>query len=171
MLDQVRINSKPMIYDSGSTENKRVINYWPPLICSYVPILRLSCSWAYPAGPSFYPSPVLGYNAGPERDGSLLITVRTPPQQWPPILEGVVATLLYSHPNGHFLIGDRASPRELHYAWVSSPYWTSEGRCWKALHRTASSAVLHAGDAENGRFGQPGHPVVNVTWYEANAYC
>jgi hypothetical protein len=39
MLDQVRIDSKPMMSDSNPTENKRVINYWPPLICCYVPIL------------------------------------------------------------------------------------------------------------------------------------
>jgi hypothetical protein len=36
MLDQVRINSEPMIYDSSPTENKRVINYWLPLICSFL---------------------------------------------------------------------------------------------------------------------------------------
>ncbi len=147
---------------------------------------------AYSTGDLFYPVPVLGYNAGPERDGSLLVTVRPPPDR-PPIIDGGSPFVFI--PSGHFLLGDRASPREIHYAWVSgfflAPFevtnaefrqflgegyandgnWTEAGRLWKESHPTESTAALRPGDTEYGRFGQPGHPVVNVTWYEANAYC
>jgi len=150
----------------------------------------------FPAGGVFYPIPILGYNAGPERDGSLLVTVRTPPKQGPPVLEGT-SPFLYI-PSGHFLMGDRASPRELHYAWATgffiAPFeatnaefrrflnegyandvnWTAEGRRWKSAHpsaSSASSASLRPGDPEFRRFGQAAQPVTNVTWYEANAYC
>ncbi|MBZ5580979.1 MAG: formylglycine-generating enzyme family protein [Acidobacteriia bacterium] len=141
----------------------------------------------------FYSVPILGYNAGPERDGSLLVTVRPLPEQRPPILEG--ASQFVFIPGGHFLLGDRASPREIHYVWVTgffmAPFettnaefqqflnggyaddgnWTEDGRRWRTSHRTGTTAALRPGDAEYGRFGKPGHPVVNVTWYEANAYC
>ncbi len=148
---------------------------------------------SHPRGDLFYPVPVLGYNAGPERDGSLLVTVRPPPEQRPPAVEGALPFVYI--PSSHFLIGDRASPRESHYVWVTgffmAPFevtnaefrrfldegfaddrnWTEAGRKWKASHRTESTALLRPGDNEYGRFGQPGHPVVNVTWHEANAYC
>ncbi|HEX8984369.1 MAG TPA: SUMF1/EgtB/PvdO family nonheme iron enzyme [Bryobacteraceae bacterium] len=147
----------------------------------------------YSAGAMLYPVPILGYSAGPERDGSLLVTVRAAPDRRPPVLEG--ASQFVFIPSGHFLIGDRTSPRELHYVWVTgffmAPFettnaqfrqflnegyrddadWTEEGRRWKASHRTESTAGLRPGAPEYGRFGQPGQPVVNVTWYEANAYC
>ncbi len=147
----------------------------------------------HPNGTLLYPVPVLGYNGGPERDGSLLITVRPPPEQRPPVLDG--ASQLVFIPSGHFLMGDRNNPRELQYAWVTGFFmalfettnaefrqflndgylddanWSEKGKRWKVSHRTASSASLRSGDAEYGRFGQPGNPVVNVTWFEANAYC
>lgn len=147
----------------------------------------------HPNGILLYPVPILGYNRGPERDGSLVVTVRPPPSQLPPVLDGSSEFVFI--PGGHFLIGDRSSSRELHYVWVTgffiAPFettnaefrqflnegygddgnWTEQGRRWRISHRTASSAALGLRDAEYVRFGQPNQPVVNVTWYEANAYC
>ena len=144
-------------------------------------------------GDLLYPIPVLGYNAGPEPDGALLVTVRPPPARRPPIIEGGAPFIFI--PGGHFLMGDRASPREIHYVWVTgffiAPFettnaefrqfiseghandgnWTEDGRRWKASHPSESTALLRPGEREYIRFGQAGHPVVNVTWYEANAYC
>ena len=147
----------------------------------------------HPKGVLLYPVPILGYNRGPERDGSLVVTVRPPPLQLPPVLDG--SSQFVFIPGGHFLIGDRSSPREVHYVWVTGFFiaqfettnaefrqflnegygddanWTEEGRRWRTSPRMASSASLGIRDPEYMRFGQPDQPVVNVTWYEANAYC
>ncbi len=144
------------------------------------------------AGDLLYPIPVLGYGTGPERDGSFLVTIRPSPERRPPTVGAPPFVFI---PSGHFLMGDRTSPREIHYVWVTgffmAPFevtvaefrrfldegyaddrnWTEDGRRWRSSHRTESTARLRPGDREYGRFGQPGHPVVNVTWYEANAYC
>ena len=47
---------------------------------------------------------------------------------------------------------------------------TKEGKRWKASHRSENSAGLRPDDAEYARFGQHDQPVINVTWYETNAY-
>jgi formylglycine-generating enzyme required for sulfatase activity len=142
-----------------------------------------------------YPVPVLGYRLGPDRDGSFVVTVRPRPRGDPPRprpdSEGFVRI-----PSGHFLIGDRETPREPHYVWVPEFYmaafevtnsefrdflrdpngyaadehWTEPGRIWKQRAKSQTSALLHPGDAEYTRFGQGDEPVTSITWFEAVAY-
>jgi formylglycine-generating enzyme required for sulfatase activity len=140
-----------------------------------------------------YPIPILGYRAGPDRDGSFIVTVRPAPDSNPPSGAAPFAFI----PNGHFLIGDRANPRETHYVWIpaffirafettndefrdfltdpsglaSDANWTEAGRSWKTHERSEASALLRPRDAEYRRFGQPDQPVTSVTWFEAVAYC
>lgn len=143
-----------------------------------------------------YPIPILGYQLGPDRDGSFVITVRPQPDSEPPPPLPDAPGFAFI-PSGHFLMGDRANPRETHYVWVpaffirnfettnaefrdfvadpsgfaSDANWTEAGRAWKSGNRSESSAGLRPGDAEYGRFGQPDQPVTSVTWFEAMAYC
>lgn len=140
-----------------------------------------------------YPVPILGYRSGPDRDGSFVVTVRPAPDSDPPFGAAPFAYV----PSGHFLIGDRANPRETHYVWVpaffirafettndefrdfladpsglaSDANWTEAGRVWKAHEHSEASALFRPGDAEYRRFGQPDQPVTSVTWFEAAAYC
>jgi formylglycine-generating enzyme required for sulfatase activity len=143
-----------------------------------------------------YPVPLLGYRLGPDRDGAFLVSVRPTPSSSPPAPMSGSAGFAFI-PSGHFLIGDRANPREPHYVWLpayfvrvfettnaefrafladpsgfaSSANWTAAGREWKARERSEASALLKSSDAEYRRFGQPDQPVTSVTWFEAAAYC
>jgi formylglycine-generating enzyme required for sulfatase activity len=100
-------------------------------------------------------------------------------------------------PSGHFLFGDQLRVQEPHYIWLGSFYinpfevtnaefreflidphgysdnanWTEGGRKWKSANVSHSTAELKPTDADFVRFGQPGQPVVQVNWFEANAYC
>jgi formylglycine-generating enzyme required for sulfatase activity len=142
---------------------------------------------------SFCPAPVLGFRSGPDPDGSLTVTVRSPPVKIPRHLGSPDFVYISG---GQALIGDRMSPRELHYVFVSAFFaspcevtneefrqftadpggygddsnWTGEGKAWKAASHSQASARLTAGDADFGRFGRPELPVVKVNWFEANAY-
>jgi len=138
-----------------------------------------------------YPAPINGYKSGPDKDGSLTITIRSP-KNAPPITGEYVLI-----PSGSFLLGDRINPQEPHYVWLTSFYigrfevtnaefrmfiddpngyedpanWTDAGRIWKNQNTIRASAILGPQDIEYHRFGEPDKPVTNVSWYEAAAYC
>lgn len=144
----------------------------------------------------FYPVPVTAYRGGPDKDGTFGITIRPPEADFP---HGLLPDLPdYEFiPSGHFLFGDRQRPQEPHYVWLGSFYmnpfevtnaefreflidprgyeaesnWTEAGRKWKAEHRSNATALLTPADDDYRRFGQPDLPVVQVNWFEANAFC
>jgi formylglycine-generating enzyme required for sulfatase activity len=142
-----------------------------------------------------YPAPVLGYRQGPDREGSFVITVRPRVQRDPPLPRPESAGFVRI-PSGHFLIGDRETPREPHYVWIpefymavfettnaefrdflqdpngyaSDVHWTSQGREWKLRAKSQSSALLRPAAADYARFGQGDQPVTSTTWFEAVAY-
>jgi formylglycine-generating enzyme required for sulfatase activity len=143
-----------------------------------------------------YPLPILGYRLGPDRDGAFVVTVRPAPVSDPPAPRPGSPPYAFV-PGGHFLIGDRANPREIHYVWVPAFFiavfettnrefrdflddragfpadvnWTQAGRAWKSINRSEASSLLRPGDTDYRRFGQPDQPVTSVTWFEAVAYC
>lgn len=137
----------------------------------------------------YYPVPVLGFRAGPDRDGTLAITVRPAPSDYLPDFAYI--------PSGYVLLGDSANPQEPHYVWVSAyaianfevtnsqfrefladpmgfarpENWTEQGREWKLSNHSEASALMPPAAPDFGRFAQPEQPVTRVTWFEANAYC
>lgn len=144
----------------------------------------------------FIPIALSGYHRGPDADGSFNVTVRPLPRQFPPRLSQNLPEFVYI-PSGNFLFGDRFNPREPHYVWVSgffvAPFevtngefrqflrdpngfvadsnWTEEGRRWRDLNQSHSSALLTSTDADFSRFGRDDQPLTWVTWYEAIAFC
>jgi formylglycine-generating enzyme required for sulfatase activity len=149
-----------------------------------------------PAGEVYYPAPITGYRTGPEKDGSLAITIRAAPRESPPRLLPDLDDFVYI-PSGPFLLGDRLNPGEPHYIWLSGFYisrfevtnaefrefwndaggyrddanWTPSGKAWKHLNQCEATALLKPSDPEYRRFGQPDQPVVLVNWFHANAFC
>jgi formylglycine-generating enzyme required for sulfatase activity len=144
---------------------------------------------------SFYPVPIVRYRSGPDKEGAFDVTIRPLPQSPPRLLSNLPEFAVI--PSGHFLFGDRLRPSEPHYVWLTAYYispfevtnaefkefyddpagyqndanWTEAGKKWKATNRSHATVLLIAADADFKRFGQLDQPVVNVNWFEANAFC
>lgn len=144
----------------------------------------------------FLPAPMIGYRAGPDEEGSFIISIRPAPKEFPPRLFNSSSAFLFI-PGGNFLLGDRQNPRETHYVWLTgyfvypfeitnaefraflndpegygnSANWCVNGKRWKSLNASRTTAKLKSTDTEYSRFGQDDQPVTWVNWFEANAYC
>lgn len=144
----------------------------------------------------FYPIPLVGYHSGPDKEGTFGITVRLPGSDSPHgLLPGLPDYAFV--PSGNFLFGDHLRVQEPHYVWLASFYinpfevsnaefreflidprgyqdgtnWTAAGQKWKAANTSHVTALLKPTDDDYRRFGQPDLPVVQVNWFEANAFC
>lgn len=143
-----------------------------------------------------YPIPIVGYRGGPDKEGVFTVTIRSPLNESPPRLLSDLADFVYI-PSGHFLFGDHLRVQEPHYVWLvgffinafevtnaefreflidphgysNNDNWTDAGRKWKAGNASHSTALLKPTDDDFKRFGQSDQPVVNVNWFEANAFC
>jgi len=144
----------------------------------------------------YYPVPIVAFRGGPDESGAIVVTVRSRAPESPPRLLSSSPEFA-EIPSGHSLIGDRLNQRDPHYVWLTGFYidrfevtneefkkfmedddgyasdanWTEAGKRWKHSNSTKATARLKAADGDFKRFGQPDQPVVQVNWYEANAFC
>ena len=145
---------------------------------------------------TFYPVPIISYRGGPDKDGAVTVTIRPWQSQSPPRLRPNLPEFAFI-PSGHFLFGDHLRPSEPHYVWLTAYFmsvfevtneefkefiddpdgyrndvnWTEAGKKWRATHVSHATTLLTRADADFKRFGQSDQPVVQVTWFEANAFC
>jgi formylglycine-generating enzyme required for sulfatase activity len=145
---------------------------------------------------SYYPVSIFSYRGGPDKQGAFTVTIRALPAQSPPRLRDNLPEFAFI-PSGHFLFGDHLRPSEPHYVWLTaffiSPFevtnaefkdfiddpagyrndsnWTEAGKQWQATNQSHATALLTNADPDFKRFGQSDQPVVQVNWFEANAYC
>ncbi|HSB28508.1 MAG TPA: SUMF1/EgtB/PvdO family nonheme iron enzyme [Pyrinomonadaceae bacterium] len=145
---------------------------------------------------TYYPVSIFNYRGGPDKQGAFTVTIRALPAQSPPRLRDNLPEFAFI-PSGHFLFGDHLRPSEPHYVWLTaffiSPFevtnaefkdfiddqagyrndanWTEAGKQWKATNQSHATALLKSADPDFKRFGESDQPVVQVNWFEANAYC
>ena len=145
---------------------------------------------------TFYPVPIFGYRSGPDKEGAFTVTIRSSSAESPPRLFASLPEFALI-PSGHFLFGDHLRPSEPHYVWLTTYFigpfevtnaefkafiddpagykndanWTEAGKQWKAQNKSHATALLTSADSDFKRFGQPDQPVVQVNWFEANAFC
>jgi formylglycine-generating enzyme required for sulfatase activity len=143
-----------------------------------------------------YPIPITGYRSGPDRNGALGVTIRLPGTDSPRGLFPDLPDYVFI-PSGHFLFGDQLRLQEPHYVWLGAYFinpfevtnaefweflidsggyaddsnWTEAGREWKTANDSHATALLKLTDPDYQRFGRPDQPVVQVNWFEANAFC
>ena len=65
----------------------------------------------------FYPIPIIGYHAGPDKGGTFTVTIRLPGTDSPPGLLPDLPDYVFV-PSGHFLFGDHLRVQEPHYGRV-----------------------------------------------------
>lgn len=144
----------------------------------------------------FYALPMVSYRGGPDKEGAFTVTIRPPPKDSPHRLLPDLPDFVFI-PSGHFLFGDQMRVQEPHYVWLGgffiSPFevtnaefreflidprgyaddtnWTEAGRKWRSANASHATALLKPTDVDYKRFGQPDQPVVQVNWFEANAFC